>query len=288
MPFSTLGRGALGEDVARLQSGLNKVGAMLVPDGDFGAGTERGVLYAQDMAGHSANGVADSQLWDWLEAQPSPFDKLQTDGIAFIAREETGGLGYYNKVTRWPHFPGHESGITIGVGYDLRFNVEAEFRAAWGGVLPAAHVDELALDIGKMGSSARVGELKSKGISVPFRSAWPVLTGLTLPSFYDQSESIYPSLSRLPDLCRSALVSLVYNRGASLSGSRRKEMKAIQEILASADDDTLSEDAKRVRLLEVEDQIVSMKRLWAASSGLIKRRQAEANLWREGIKARFG
>ncbi|MES9902227.1 MAG: hypothetical protein ABW168_06030 [Sedimenticola sp.] len=34
---------------------------------------------------------------------------------------------------------------------------------------------------------------------------------------------------------------------------------------------------------DVEDRIVSMKRLWGLESGLSKRRQAEANLWRAGL-----
>ena len=38
-------------------------------------------------------------------------------------------------------------------------------------------------------------------------------------------------------------------------------------------------------LSDVEDEIVSMKRLWKPTSGLIRRRQEEANLWREGLDA---
>jgi hypothetical protein len=78
-------------------------------------------------------------------------------------------------------------------------------------------------------------------------------------------------------------VSLVFNRGTSLSGSKRKEMKEIQNILNRADDSNLNK-SKRIEILsEVEDVILSMKRLWAPSSGLIKRRQSEANLWRTGL-----
>ena len=285
MTYPVLKRGDKGEDVVRLQSELNKVGAMLIPDGDFGPGTQCGVLYAQDIAGHPATGTADPVLWDWLDAQPKPFEKLDTNGVAFIAREETGGLSYYETVTRWPHYPGQASGITIGVGYDLRFNSRDDFEATWGGCLPAAHIVELSRDIGQKGSKSRALELKNMGIEVPFKSAWPVLVTFTLPRFYQSTESIYPSIGSLPDLCRSALVSFVFNRGTSLSGSPRREMKEIRKILESADNDAWDKDQKKTILQAVEDRILSMKRLWAPGSGLIKRRQGEANLWREGLGA---
>jgi hypothetical protein len=285
MTLATLKRGDKGKNVIALQSELNKVGAMLIPDGDFGPSTERGVRYAQDVANQPATGAADPTLWTWLDSQPDPFANLHTNGIAFIAKEETGGLHYYEMITRWPHYPGHASGITIGVGYDLRFNSMAAFKATWGNYLPAATMKELFKDIGKKGSKARADELKTKGIEVPFKSAWPVFIGLTLPRFYENTASVYPSLEKLPDMCRSVLVSLVFNRGTSLSGSRRKELKEIQKILASADMGSLKKSDKKRILQEVEDQILSMKRLWAPGSGLIKRRQAEANLWREGLSA---
>lgn len=283
MSYPTLQRGDKGEEVIKLQSQLNKVGAMLLVDGDFGPGTQKGVLYAQDIAGFPETGIAETGLWEWLEAQPQPYPLLHADGIAFITKEETGGLSYYEIITQWPHYPGYSSGITIGTGYDLRFNSEDDFRAVWGPHLPAEHVDELAKDIGKKGSKTRANALKQMGIMVPFKAAWPAFIQHTLPRFYDYTESIYPSLSKLPDLCRSVLVSLVFNRGASLSGSRRREMKNIQAILASADDDTLTKDEVKATLQGVEDEILSMKRLWAPSSGLIKRRQSEANLWRRGL-----
>jgi hypothetical protein len=80
-------------------------------------------------------------------------------------------------------------------------------------------------------------------------------------------------------------VSLVFNRGTSLSGTTRKEMKEIQNILNRADDSNLSKSQRTEILSEVEGQILSMKRLWPPGSGLIKRRQSEANLWRTGLSS---
>lgn len=257
---------------------------MLNADGDFGVATERGVRYAQDFANQPVTGIPDYSLWTWLESKPEPFPRLDTNGVAFIAQEETGGLAYYDTRTRWPHFPGEASGITIGVGYDLRWNSKEDFLATWDNFLPDIAIAELAKDIGKRGTKKRVRELRQIGIEVPFKSAWPVFVEAILPRFYNETTVIYPSIERLPGLCRSVLVSIVFNRGNDLTGDRRKEMRAIQTILAQADQDGLDKAQIKMVLAEVEDEIVSMKRLWDPSSGLIKRRQAEANLWRKGIE----
>ncbi|VBB42613.1 conserved hypothetical protein [uncultured Desulfatiglans sp.] len=284
MPNPDLKRGDKGEAVYRLQSFLNRVGAMLIADGDFGLATQRGVRYAQDYAGQPVSGIAGLTLWTWLESRPEPFPKLDTNGLAFIALEETGGLAYYDLYTRWPHYPGEQSGITIGVGYDLKWNTEADFIASWGSHLSDAVLAELARDIGRRGTKTRARELRHLGVEIPFKYAWSVFIEKTLPRFYADCEGIYPSLERLPALCRSVLVSLVFNRGTDLRGARRREMKEIQTILARADEAVADIQQVQSILGEVEDQIVSMKRLWDPSSGLIKRRQAEANLWRKGLE----
>ncbi len=281
-----LKRGDKGEEVFRLQSFLNRVGAMLKADGDFGRATDLGVRYAQDVARQPVTGVADTLLWEWLESRPEPFPRLDTNGVAFIAQEETGGLEYYDIHTRWPHFPGEASGITIGVGYDLRFNTREDFYATWGDRLPDAFLAELARDIGRRGSGKRARELRQMGIEVPFKAAWPLFVDRTLSRFYEDTLAVYPTLERLSKLCRSVLVSIVFNRGSSLKGDPRREMRAIQTILARADEAGADEAQKMEILAEVEDQIVSMKRLWSPTSGVFKRRQAEANLWRLGLAQR--
>lgn len=284
MSYPELNRFDQGEEVSALQTQLNKVGAMLTADGQFGSGTERGVRYAQDYAGMEQTGTADSILWEWLELQSEPFPLLSTNGVAFLALEETGGLRYYDQVTRWPHFPGEASGVTIGVGYDLRFNSREDFLQLWEPHLPPSTIEELLKDIGKKGTKKRVKELKQMQIEVPFKAAWPVFIEKTLPRFYGLTEAIYPSLNSLPTLCRSVLVSLVFNRGNSLSGSRRTEMRAIRDILKAADSLEMNKPKRKMILSDVEDELVSMKRIWGLDSGLAKRRQSEANLWRQGLR----
>jgi GH24 family phage-related lysozyme (muramidase) len=78
---------------------------------------------------------------------------------------------------------------------------------------------------------------------------------------------------------RTALVSLVYNRGARLEDrearQERREMRAIRDLLAAG------------RFDEVAAQFEAMTRLWdpAKVAGLIQRRRHEAKLWNEGFAA---
>jgi peptidoglycan hydrolase-like protein with peptidoglycan-binding domain len=286
MTYPRLTPGSKGKDVSTLQSLLNKVGAMLNVDGDYGPGTTAAIRYAQEVVKQAATGLADETLWGWLDAQPKPFALLDTNGVAFIALEETGGLGYYQKITRWPHYPGGASGITIGVGYDLHFHTQNELMTSWGDYLSAATLQELSKDIGKRGSNDRANELKAMAIEVPFHAAWQVFVSETLPQFYKKTLNAYPSLASLPEVCRSVLVSLVYNRGPALSGESREEMANIRQWLDKAEQArTQGKSAAEVQqlLLAVADELVEMKKYWPVTSGLVKRRQLEANLWRTGL-----
>lgn len=286
MTYPSLKPGSKGKDVSTLQTLLNKVGAMLKVDGDYGPGTTAAIRYAQDVAKQAITGLADVALWNFLESQPHPFTLLDTNGVAFIALEETGGLAYYQKITRFPHWPGGESGITIGVGYDLRFNKLENFQKDWGHYLPAATLQELAKDIDKQGSDLRANALKNMGIEVPFYAAWQVFVRKTLPNFYQETLKVYPSLASLPNFCPSVLVSLVYNRGSAINGKNREEMANIQRILADAEQARLKGKTRAEvsqLLLPAADELLEMKKYWPVTSGLVKRRQQEANLWRESL-----
>lgn len=286
MTYPSLKPGSKGKDVSTLQTLLNKVGAMLKVDGDYGPGTTAAIRYAQDVAKQAITGLADVALWNFLESQPHPFSKLDTNGVAFIALEETGGLAYYQRITRFPHSPGSASGITIGVGYDLRFSTPGAFQNDWGNYLPHAVMQELKQDLGQKGSKTRADALKAKGIEVPFYAAWQVFVGKTLPEFYQKTQQVYPSIASLPNFCPSILVGLVYNRGPATQGNNREEMANIQRILAEAEQARLQGKPKAEvnrLLLPVADELLEMKKYWPVTSGLVKRRQLEANLWRESL-----
>src|SRR5690349_15577713 len=101
MPDPTLKRGDKGPDVARAQDLLNRAGAILDPDGDFGGGTARAVREfraANALPGPGLPGteIIDAPLWALLNALPEPSPDLPTRAVAFIAREEVGGRDFYD------------------------------------------------------------------------------------------------------------------------------------------------------------------------------------------------
>lgn len=264
-----LQRGANGVEVQILQHRLNRIGALLDCDGEFGAGTEAAVKEAQQLAGLPVTGIADAATWHWLEALPEPSDRIPVEAVTFIVSEEVGGRRFYERHVAMPHFPGAASGVTIGVGYDLRFQEAAAFEADWHGILTPAQMAALHPHLGKPGSPAACRALAD--LRIPFSAAWQVFVKRALPRAVEQTERCYGALDPLPPLCRGVLVSLVYNRGTDLSGNSRREMRAIQQHLAAG----LRE--------AVAGEIESMKRLWPDSAGLRKRRDREAEMWRRGL-----
>lgn len=272
-----LRRGDRGEAVSRLQRLLNKVGGLLPEDDAFGPQTEDAVRDAQRMAGLAVTGVADTALVSWLDAQPEPNPDIPASAIAFIAREEVSSRSAYKANYHRPVWPGGDSGITIGIGYDLRMQSAARYDADWRDLLPTADFDALRPCLGRQGSAALVGTLQT--CSVPLEAAWPNFAARVLPRYVADARKAFdgPLFDALKPLCRGALVSLVYNRGATLDDpspqDRRREMRAIRDAIARGD------------LAQVADEFRSMKRLWPTAAGLRARRDREADMWELGLRA---
>jgi hypothetical protein len=188
--------------------------------------------------------------------------------------EVGGGEDYFRKFLSRPTCPGEQSGVTIGVGFDLGYNSRAQFDEAWGSVLADEWSAILVEALGLKAQSARDwlhSNPDARGIEITWRQALDVFERITVPRFYLQALRIYPQIDALPEAARDALISLVFNRGAALAGDRRAEMVGIQNALRDG------------RLYDVPDLLRSMKRLWPNTLGLQKRRDAEADLFHKSI-----
>ncbi len=261
-------------DVQGLQRGLNKLGLLLLVDGDFGAGTEAAVADARVALNRPGPPQADDGLLEALAQLPEPSAELTAAGVSFIGREEVSSPAEYRKSYRFPTWPTENSGITIGIGYDLAFPSAAQLRADWGAVLPGATIDRLISVLGGPGSQARLAQVKD--VDVPLPAAISVFLRRMLPQHIASTRTAYPTLDALPPPRRTALISLVFNRGGTLGDDdRRREMKRIRELLAADDLDAVAE------------QLEGMVRLWdpAKERGVIERRRREATLWRGGFAA---
>lgn len=201
---------------------------------------------------------------------------LSPEGVKLLLDYEVGGgEDYFRKFLSRPTWPGESSGVTIGIGFDLGYNSQAQFAEAWGTLLADEPLAILAGSLGLKGQPAREwlhGKPEARGIEITWNQALGVFTNVTVPRFFVQMLRIYPQANDLPEGARDALLSLVFNRGTSLSGERRSEMVSIQNAL------------KFNRLREVPDLLRAMKRLWPSTLGLQKRRDAEAELFAKSLQ----
>lgn len=199
---------------------------------------------------------------------------LNKRSIDFIIQHEAGGRAYYDKVLQKPTWPGGESGITIGLGYDLGYNTEKQFIKDWGKTLTEANIKTLKTVLGLKGEKAKIslkGDLLN--IRIPYNIAYDVFVKCMVPRYYKLALTIYPGLNELNEDTQGALVSMVFNRGSSLNGDSRKEMRAIVELVKKKDYEAIAEEIEK------------SKRLWEhrGLDGLVIRREAEADIIRNSI-----
>ena len=171
-----------------------------------------------------------------------------------------------------PDWPGGQSGITIGFGYDLGYVTMDQFESDWGELIRPLAGQRLSAVIGLRALRARNRTGTLSDLRILRKAAEQVFNVRSLPMHELRTAQAFPGVEALPADARGALVSLVYNRGTSMVDhspeDRRREMRAIREAVARGD------------LAEIAAQLRSMKRLWEAKgpAGLIARREEEARL----------
>lgn len=187
-------------------------------------------------------------------------------GLHFILKHEIGSEAYYRRRLTHPVYPGGASGVTIGIGYDLGYHSRQEVEKDWKGKISDASITQLMTVCGKTGRKAKAIVGTVKGVTVPLGAAREVFYTISLPKYAAKALKTYPGLSELRPGCQVAMLSLVYNRGTRMSGSRRREMKAIRPMIAEA------------YYQGIARQMKAMKRLWRGKGldGLLTRRDQEA------------
>jgi GH24 family phage-related lysozyme (muramidase) len=269
-----LKRGDKGPDVARAQDLLNRDGAILDTDGDFGGGMEVAVREFQVRSGLKVSAVVDDPTWQRLLVLPEPSPEMPARAVAFICREEVASREYYDAHASRPTWPGGSSGVTIGVGYDLGY--ESGLETDWARLLTPVQITALKPWVGVKGTAAEAAVASLNAITIPWYSAWLSFIGKSLPSYVDQTRQAFATSQALPSLCFGVLVSLVYNRGTSMTDSPshpgdRQEMRDIREAVASG------------HLDAIPGLLRSMERLWPLGNGLRTRREQEAELFEAGL-----
>lgn len=201
-----------------------------------------------------------------LFAMPAaPASTLTDEGRALIIEFEVGGRSGYNPHPEWPEAA---SGVTIGIGYDLRFNSRAVIRSDWG-ALPARDLERLVGAQGLAGQEARARADALRDITIPWATALRVFEQTTVIKFDQLSRRTYPGYDILRGHAQDSLLSLTFNRGNNLVGERRRHMRRIAELSPRQDYDGMAGQER------------AMVTIWAGTpieSGMRRRRYAEAAL----------
>jgi hypothetical protein len=209
------------------------------------------------------------------EAEAEPSEKAISLLIAF----EVTSPATYEKKYRRPIWPGGQSGVTIGIGYDVGwFPDKARLWTDWGGVLSDAMITALERAIGVKGPAARdLAKELARIVDVPWSAAEQVFRQSTLPFWSGVVSGALPNTGMLSADGFGALLSLTYNRGPSYAkaGDRYREMRAIKAHMGAQ------------AFSRVPIEIRAMKRLWPDVPGLQRRRDREADLFRDGLDSRF-
>lgn len=199
--------------------------------------------------------------------------RLSKESLDLIAEYETGGRIYYERRLQKATWPGGASGVTVGMGYDLGYNTRAQIAEDWKH-LPAQYVSQMQSVAGVKGAAARLALARCTGVTVSWPQAVEVFERSTVPRFSRDTLTAFPGLDRQHPHGQGALVSLVFNRGSSLTGERRSEMRDIRTSTSTN------------RFNQVPSALRRMKRIWLGKGldGLLRRREAEARLVERGLQ----
>ena len=208
---------------------------------------------------------------------------ISQKAVDLIVYYEVGGRKSFEKSYKRPIVPAWQttqSGVTVCLGFDAGHNTPQQIQKAFEGIISQEKINLLKSVSGMKGANAYYNGLpKVKHLlSFEYEEAEKVFKRDSLPRFSKQTSDAFKlSKDRLHPHSNGALVSLVFNRGASMSSSSsRNEMRYIRTHIANNQDSKIPSEFK------------SMKRLWNYSSlkGLHLRRDAEAKLFQDGLDAR--
>jgi hypothetical protein len=182
-----------------------------------------------------------------------------------------GGKQYYEKFLERPTWPEGASGVTIGIGYDLGYNSVEVFNKDWQ-KLGDVEQKRLSDCCGLKEDAAKQRLASVRDIMISWELAWEVFNVVTVPKFYNFTKEAFPGFDELPADVQGGLVSLVFNRGTSMQGSRRLEMRVVRDLVT------------KKNVSKIAEQIRKMKRIWLGTTieeGMNRRRDAEADLIEE-------
>jgi GH24 family phage-related lysozyme (muramidase) len=198
--------------------------------------------------------------------------------ITLITTFEVTDRARYEAKFQQPIWPAGESGVTIGIGYDLGYVTADWLNEDWEARLADGELATLRKVCGLTGEEARDALAQVRDVAVSWDIADQQFRTRLLPRYVALTLARLPNTDKLSDDSLGALVSLVYNRGASFrkDGPRYREMRMIRQHMVNEAYDAIPAELR------------AMARLWTGvpnMRGLVLRRELEAALFERGLKS---
>lgn len=192
---------------------------------------------------------------------------LSAAGLDLIYEFEVSGQSGYNRHP-YPEWPQGESGVTWGIGYDATAQSAEVIREDWS-ALGRGNAEQLSATHPYHGEAAREHLAGVSHILVPWDLSTDVFGKIDLARTAALCRRTFPGFDGLKPNAKAAILSLVFNRGNSLAGPSRVEMRAIRDAIPHEDYRAIAQELR------------AMERVWEGKSiaaGMRRRREAEARL----------
>jgi GH24 family phage-related lysozyme (muramidase) len=207
---------------------------------------------------------------------PGSATPISQKAFDLIVEFEVSSKQVYEAKYRSTVWPKGESGVTIGIGYDVGYASKQQLWNDWQGAIADTMITTLERALGVKGTAAKaLAATLAPSVNIPFDAAIAVHRGKVVPRWVALVEGALQNTNLLTPDSLGALVSLTYNRGASYPkpGDRYREMRAIKQHMATKN------------FAAIPAEFRSMKRLWPTVPGLQSRREREARLFETGLAA---
>lgn len=201
---------------------------------------------------------------------PAPVaDLIPQRAVDLIIAFEVGSPEVYQAKYQRPIWPGAASGVTVGIGYDLGHTAPRVIALDWHA---SPHAVRLSSASGTTGPLARDLARRLADITIEYGYARAVFDQTSVVEHWRVARRIFggAAFDALHPNTQGALTSLVFNRGGSLAGERRAEMRTIRDTCVPAGDAQC-----------IARELRAMVRVWRGTDiegGMRRRRHAEAEL----------
>lgn len=127
--------------------------------------------------------------------------------LDLVVANEISSKSAYNSKYKFPTWPHGNSGITIGIGYDLGYTTKSQFEKDWKNLLDENSFKKLVKVIGLKGQDAKTALTSAiKTVEIPYTNALSVFYITSIPEYAKKTAGIYSGVELLPPDAQGALL----------------------------------------------------------------------------------